>query len=173
MNILITAIVTLFGTASVYASPRHEEAGTDKFEVRQQVDRTIQVNMGDIFFDMKTLDIKRGETVRFVLKNEGALLHEFNLGSAESHAQHQKEMIAMFQRGTLSMNGEQGVNSKAHSSVGNETVNMAHNDPNSVLVKPGSSEELIWTFSNATNLEFACNIPGHYQSGMVGKIIVR
>ncbi len=52
-------------------------------------------------------------------------------------------------------------------------VGMKHYDPNSVLIEPGATEELVWTFTNATGLEFACNIPGHYQSGMVGKVNVR
>ena len=47
---------------------------------------------------------------------------------------------------------------------------MAHDDPNSVLVEPGAVEELIWTFSSATELEFACNVPGHYQAGMFGRV---
>jgi uncharacterized cupredoxin-like copper-binding protein len=49
---------------------------------------------------------------------------------------------------------------------------MQHDDPNSVLVAPGKTAELTWTFSKATRLEFACNIPGHYQAGMVGKLTV-
>ena len=49
---------------------------------------------------------------------------------------------------------------------------MKHDDPNSVLVEPGKTAELTWTFSKATSLEFACNIPGHYQAGMVGKLTV-
>ena len=48
-----------------------------------------------------------------------------------------------------------------------------HHDGNSVLVEPGKTAELTWTFGTATELEFACNIPGHYQSGMVGKVTVR
>lgn len=56
-----------------------------------------------------------------------------------------------------------------HSSHGH---GMKHDDPNSVLVEPGKTAELTWTFTKATNLEFACNIPGHHQAGMVGKLTV-
>jgi len=52
-------------------------------------------------------------------------------------------------------------------------VGMTHDDPNSALIEPGATEELIWNFTKAMGLEFACNIPGHYQSGMVGKVNVR
>lgn len=51
---------------------------------------------------------------------------------------------------------------------GGET--MEHSDPNSTLLEPGESAEIVWTFSTDADLEFACNVPGHYQSGMVGEI---
>jgi uncharacterized cupredoxin-like copper-binding protein len=50
-----------------------------------------------------------------------------------------------------------------------EMEGMAHNDPNSILVNPGETRELTWTFSGDAELEFACNMPGHYQAGMVGE----
>lgn len=49
---------------------------------------------------------------------------------------------------------------------------MKRDDPNSVLVEPRKTAELTWAFGKATNLEFVCNIPGHYQAGMVGKLTV-
>ena len=57
----------------------------------------------------------------------------------------------------------------SHSMGGMKMVGMEHNDPNSVLIEPGSTQELIWTFNDSTGLQFACNVPGHYQSGMVGQ----
>jgi len=60
-----------------------------------------------------------------------------------------------------------------HSAMGHGDMGgMKHDDPNSVLVEPGKTAELTWTFSKAGALEFACNIPGHYQAGMVGKLTV-
>jgi uncharacterized cupredoxin-like copper-binding protein len=47
---------------------------------------------------------------------------------------------------------------------------MKHDAPNSVLVEPGKTAELTWTFTKVSDLQFACNIPGHYQAGMVGKV---
>ena len=67
-----------------------------------------------------------------------------------------------------------GMGKMDHSAMGHgEMGGMKHDDPNSVLVEPGKTAELTWTFSKATGLEFACNIPGHYQAGMVGKINVK
>ena len=45
-----------------------------------------------------------------------------------------------------------------------------HSEPNSILLEPGAQTEMFWKFSADTNIEFACNIPGHYDDGMVGKI---
>ncbi len=122
--------------------------------------------MGDMSFTPKAIDIKAGETVRFVLVNKGQLLHEFNLGDVAMHAKHQQEMLQMQQSGMLTPTG---VKAMDHSAMGH---GMKHDDPNSVLVEPGKTAELTWTFSKATHLEFACNIPGHYQAGMVGKLTV-
>lgn len=128
-----------------------------------QATRTVELTLGDMFFEPKAVQVKTGETVRFVLVNKGKLLHEFNLGDAAMHARHQKEMLAMQQNGMLMPTGMD------HGAMSGSTP-MKHDDPNSVMVEPGKTAELTWTFSKASNLEFACNIPGHYQAGMVGKI---
>jgi len=136
--------------------------------------RTVEIDMTDIAFTPKSLDVKAGETVRFVLVNKGQLLHEFNLGNAAMHAAHQKEMLEMQQSGMLTPTG-MGHDGMDHSAMGHGAMNMPgmkHDDPNSVLVEPGKTAELTWTFTRADNLEFACNVPGHYQAGMVGKVKV-
>jgi len=125
-------------------------------------------------FNPKALEIKAGETVRFVLINNGQLLHEFNLGNAAMHAEHQQEMLKMQQSGMLTPTGMQAMDhgAMAHGSMAGMDHGMRHDDPNSVLVEPGKRAELTWTFSKSGSLEFACNIPGHYQAGMVGKLTV-
>jgi uncharacterized cupredoxin-like copper-binding protein len=139
-----------------------------------QATRSVEVVMGDMSFDPKAIEIKAGETVRFVLVNKGQLLHEFNLGDAAMHARHQQEMLQMQQSGMLMPTGMKAMDhgSMATMDHSSEGHGMKHNDPNSVLVEPGKTTELTWTFTKATNLEFACNIPGHYQAGMVGKLTV-
>ncbi|MET0778528.1 MAG: cupredoxin family protein [Pseudomonas mandelii] len=132
--------------------------------------RSVEVVMGDMSFTAKAIDIKAGETIRFVLVNKGQLLHEFNLGDAAMHARHQQEMMKMQQSGMLTPTGMKEMD---HGSMaGMDHGIMKHDDPNSVLVEPGKTAELTWTFTKAANLEFACNIPGHYQAGMVGKLTV-
>ncbi|WP_285961901.1 copper-resistant cuproprotein CopI [Pseudomonas tohonis] len=144
-----------------------------------EADRTVEITLGDMYYEPAELDVKAGETVRFVLKNTGALLHEFNLGDAAMHASHQKEMLQMQQMGMLTPTGmNHDMGQMDHSKMGHDMAGMdhgammKHDDPNSVLVEPGKTAELTWTFSAATGLEFACNIPGHYQAGMVGRLKV-
>ncbi|AEO74639.1 plastocyanin/azurin family copper-binding protein [Pseudomonas aeruginosa] len=164
----------LFG-ASAQASPAHGQA-FGKPAQAAQASRSIEVVLGDMYFKPRAIEVKAGETVRFVLKNEGKLLHEFNLGDAAMHAEHQKEMLEMQQSGMLTPTG---MASMDHSQMGHGMAGMdhgrmmKHDDPNSVLVEPGKSAELTWTFAKATRLEFACNIPGHYQAGMVGQLTVQ
>ncbi|MPR03292.1 cupredoxin family protein [Pseudomonas sp. MAFF 212408] len=160
--LLALSVDALADTAHTYAFG--QPAAADK------ATRTVEVQLQDIAFSPKLLDVKAGETVRFVLVNKGRLLHEFNLGDAAMHAEHQKEMLKMQASGMLTATG---IGKMDHSAMGHgEMGGMQHDDPNSVLVEPGKTAELTWTFTRATGLEFACNLPGHYQAGMVGTLNV-
>lgn len=161
---LLSSLVGLVISSVAIASPGQGNAGRPGDITT--IDRTIEVKIGDMFFLPGSIEVKAGETVRFLLKNDGALLHEFNLGSPDSHVAHQKEMAAMFQSGALSSSGTHGMEAMGHMG------GMKHDDTNSVLVEPGATAELVWRFSKANDLEFACNVPGHYQSGMLGKVNV-
>ncbi|MGV8864963.1 MAG: cupredoxin domain-containing protein [Pseudomonas sp.] len=169
----IAVIALLFG-ATTMASVGQGKDDMGQSGTAAEVTRTAEVKMGDMFFASKIINVKPGDTARFVLHNEGSLLHEFNIGNATAHAAHQKEMATMFQNGSLTTIGPgQAMGNMGHSMGGMKMVGMEHNDPNSVLIEPGATQELIWTFSKSTDLEFACNVPGHYQSGMVGQFDVK
>ncbi|ANG61046.1 copper-binding protein [Marinobacterium aestuarii] len=133
-----------------------------------QATRTVSIALYDNYYEVDTLEVKAGETVRFELKNEGALLHEFNIGTAAMHKNHQSEMLKMMEHGMLTPTGMVEMD---HSGMeGMEGMEgMKHDDPNSILLAPGESRVLTWTFSGDAELEFACNMPGHYQAGMVGE----
>lgn len=138
-----------------------------------EVTRTIELTMADNYFEPERLAVEAGETVRFVVSNEGEFLHEFNIGTAAMHAEHQEEMMTMMEHGMITASGVDhqmmDMNHGADGANGSMSGHV-HDDPNSVLVEPGETRELIWTFSSATDLEFACNVPGHYEVGMVGEI---
>lgn len=171
-NPLILAGCLLALNSPVWAAPAHTYDFGQPAPAAKAT-RSVEVVMGDMSFDPKAIAVKAGETVRFVLVNKGQLLHEFNLGDAAMHAAHQQEMLQMQQSGMLTPTGMKEMSHDMagmdHAAMGH---GMKHNDPNSVLVEPGKTAELTWTFSKATSLEFACNIPGHYQAGMVGKLTV-
>lgn len=154
------------------------EAGTAWREVgergrSQDARRTVDIVMRDNAFEPLQIQVKAGETVRFRIRNRGELLHEFNLGTPAMHVEHQREMAAMMQAGHMtatSVMPMQGAGHGSHGGSGHGQAAMAHDDPNSLLLEPGKSGELIWKFTRATTVEFACNVPGHYEAGMVGQI---
>jgi uncharacterized cupredoxin-like copper-binding protein len=166
---LVLAACLMALSSPVWASPAHTYDFGQPAPATKAT-RSVEVVMGDMSFTPKAIDIKAGETVRLVLVNKGQLLHEFNLGDAAMHAKHQQEMLKMQQSGMLTPTGMKEMD---HGSMaGMDHGMMKHDDLNSVLVEPGKTAELTWTFTKATNLEFACNVPGHYQAGMVGKLTV-
>ncbi|SEI75614.1 MULTISPECIES: plastocyanin/azurin family copper-binding protein [unclassified Pseudomonas] len=169
----VAAALLLGASLSSQASPGEHFAFGHPAKA-EQATRTVELTLGDMYFEPKTLTVKEGETVRFVLVNKGQLLHEFNLGDAAMHAAHQQEMLKMVASGMLTSTGMNHDAMKHDDMPGMDHggAGMKHDDPNSVLVEPGKTAELTWTFSKATDLEFACNIPGHYQAGMVGKIAI-
>ncbi len=131
------------------------------------VSRTLQIIMKENFYEPKSIDVKAGETIRFKIVNKGELVHEFNIGTAAMHASHRKEMMMMVEHGVLEADKINHHMMKMDMGGGKT---MAHDDPNSVLLEPGKSGEIIWTFTKAADIEFACNVPGHYDAGMMGDI---
>lgn len=132
-----------------------------------EVSRTIEVDLLDNYFEPERIAVQAGETVRFKLNNQGALVHEFSLGTPAMHEASQDMMQMMvehgvIQGGTLNRERMQMDMGGGHS--------MAHDEPGSVLLAPGESAEIVWTFGQPATIEFACNVPGHYQAGMVGEI---
>ena len=125
--------------------------------------------MTDNLYSPENIEVKKGETVRFVLKNKGEFVHEFNIGTAKMHKAHQKEMMMMVEHGVLEPDKINYARMKMDMGGGKT---MEHNDPNSALLEPTKSVQIIWKFDTDSKLEFACNIPGHYESGMVGNISI-
>jgi uncharacterized cupredoxin-like copper-binding protein len=182
-SVATAAALTLSGTALAAGAhqdshgdtdarkPAHEHPDTLTFGEpgeASKADRTIEIVMGDNYFEPESLTIQAGETVRFVIRNEGEFLHEFNIGTGDLHAAHQKEMMDMMENGMMTPTGmNHDMSSMDHSTM--DMSGQAHDDPNSVLVEPGKTQELVWKFAATTGLEFACNVPGHYESGMMGE----
>tara|TARA_R110001599_G_scaffold353856_1_gene600432 strand:- start:8731 stop:9312 length:582 start_codon:yes stop_codon:yes gene_type:complete len=158
------------GHGAAHGAAGHHSAAVGSVGKASEVSRTISVVMMDNYYEPENIDIKAGETVRFKVENKGSLVHEFNIGTADMHKGHQKEMMMMVQNGIIE--GSKLNREMMKMDMGNGQT-MEHNDPNSVLLVSGETAEVIWTFSSDAELEFACNVPGHYQSGMVGDITIK
>lgn len=171
-RLLLLAGVFLAGNA--LAAGAHDHAHGEELAAQigepaaaKDAARTISVIMRDNYYEPETLTVSAGEIVRFTVENKGLLVHEFNIGVAEMHAAHRKEMLMMVQHGVLFPNR---IDRKKMEEGGEDGHSMKHDDPNSVLLEPGETGEIVWKFPAAAKLEFACNIPGHYESGMAGDI---
>jgi uncharacterized cupredoxin-like copper-binding protein len=109
--------------------------------------RTVAVTMGDSMrFTPDRIAIRQGETVRFVVRNTGKVMHEFVIGTRKENDAHAGLMLKF--------------------------PNMEHDEPHMAHVPPGQTGTIVWTFNRAGEFEFACLIAGHYQAGMVGRITV-
>lgn len=125
----------------------HHEGLAGRPGMAADVTRTVEIDMSDAMdYTPASIEVNQGETIRFVVVNSGQLIHEFVLGSADEIMEHH-EMMKRF-------------------------PGMEHDEPNSVSLEAGGEGEVIWTFTNAGEVDFACLQPGHFEAGMKGKVRV-
>jgi uncharacterized cupredoxin-like copper-binding protein len=111
------------------------------------VNRTITFNMSDnMRFTPDKIDVKQGETIKFVIRNSGKVMHEMVIGNKKDLDEHAALMVKF--------------------------PGMEHEEPYMAHVSPGKTGEIVWTFNKPGSFDFACLIAGHYQAGMIGKINV-
>jgi uncharacterized cupredoxin-like copper-binding protein len=155
-GILLISGAAILATTIAKPDPAsaHEDHG--RFSAGQPGDpkqpaRDIKVKMfegsGKMGFEPARIEVRRGQQVRFVLQNDGEEDHEFVLATVAENRKHAEVM-------------------KKH-------PEMEHDDPNAKRVMPHGNGELVWKFTKRGTFEFACLIPGHYDKGMFGKIIVK
>ncbi|MGH8470197.1 MAG: cupredoxin domain-containing protein [Gammaproteobacteria bacterium] len=112
-----------------------------------RVDRTIAVSASDTMrYDPPEITVKPGETIRFEVKNDGKLRHEFMIGDATEQ--------------------------RAHSEMMKRDPDMVHDDPNTISLEAGEGKTLVWQFGEAGELEIGCHVPGHYEAGMLARVRV-
>ncbi|WP_416047235.1 plastocyanin/azurin family copper-binding protein [Cupriavidus basilensis] len=113
----------------------------------KKVSRSINVEMtDDTRFTPAVISVKRGETIRFNVKNAGKEKHEMVLGT-EGELKERYEMMKKMQE-------------------------IAHAEVNAVTLDGGMSGVLIWQFTKSGSVPFACLLPGHYDAGMKGSVVV-
>ena len=164
MKIFISIIIlTLFSSFS-YADKNMKIGSKGK---EGDVTRVIKVAMYDNYYEPSSFKIKAGETIKFEVENLGELVHEFNIANKMMHIKHQPEMQRMVENEILLADSIDKVKMKKMAKMDKA---MGHSHNNSVLLEPKQKGNIIWKFDNAVNIEIACNVPGHYQVGMIAKV---
>jgi uncharacterized cupredoxin-like copper-binding protein len=108
--------------------------------------RTITVEMSEMSFSPSTIMVKRGEQIRFVIRNVGTEDHEFLLATTAENLKHAEAM--------------------------RKNPDMEHADPNGVRLAPKKSAEILWRFTKKGTFEYSCLIPDHRDYGMIGTVVV-
>jgi uncharacterized cupredoxin-like copper-binding protein len=153
-SILLLLLYNLASLTGVALAGDNHSAGHDHLEdsigrpgAAAQVKRTVNIEMNDAMrFIPASITVKKGEIIRFRLKNSGEMDHEFVLGTEEELKNHQELM--------------------------EKHPEMEHDDPNMITVAPGEAGEIIWHFTRNGIVGFACLLPGHFDAGMKGNIKV-
>ena len=109
--------------------------------------RTIEIEMSEMAYTPSRIEVKRGEQIRFVVRNVGSEDHEFLLATTKENLKHAEVM-------------------KKH-------PHMEHDDPNGVRLAPKKSAEILWKFTHAGTFEYSCLIPDHRDYGMIGQVLVK
>jgi uncharacterized cupredoxin-like copper-binding protein len=155
----LTILMVVAGVAAAHDKPHHHEAKKASVLKKEQkawgiagepkqVKRVIELSMSDkMRFSPNQIEVKLGETVRFVVKNDGKMMHEMVIGTKQELDDHAALMLKF--------------------------PNMEHEEPYMAHVSPGKRGDIIWTFNRPGEFMFACLIAGHYQAGMVGTIKVK
>ena len=148
--------ITTIGIAliALAAAPAigHEQHGHESYSAGEpgnakKPSRTIEVTMSEMAFTPSRIEVKRGEQIRFIVRNAGTEDHEFLLASTEDNLKHAEAM--------------------------KKNPKMEHDDPNGVRLAPKKSAEVLWKFTKPGTFEYACLIPDHRDYGMTGRITVK
>ena len=162
---IITIIFTFLFLNSLAYADKNMKIGSKGNET--DVTRVIKVVMYDNYYEPSSFQIKNGETIKFEVENAGMLVHEFNIANKMMHMKHQPEMIKMVENEILLADY---IDKEKMKKMAKMDKAMGHSHSNSVLLEPNQKGEIIWKFDNAVNIEVACNVPGHYQVGMIAKV---
>ena len=153
---ILVAAALIPNVALAGAGPKGHSHAPSEFSAGEPGDpkkpaRIIQVTMnegdGKMMYIPDRVEIKRGEQVKFMLRNNGELDHEFILATTAENLKHGEAM--------------------------KKNPDMEHDDPNGKRLAPKKTDEIVWKFTQAGEFEYSCLIPGHREAGMVGTIVVK
>ena len=156
--LLIAAVAVVSSAACAHGDehagprPRFEQSKVQETAFGREgdpkkVSRSIHVDMADSMrFTPADITVRRGQTVRFVIRNQGRQMHEMVLGTSSALQEHAALM--------------------------KKFPDMEHDEPGKVTLQPGKQGEIVWQFTKAGGVNFACLMPGHYEAGMKGTVQV-
>lgn len=148
MNLMVAAILAgALAWGPAFAHDVDETAAFGEPGKAARVTRTIDIEAGEMYFTPDRLEVKLGETIKFVIVDRGRKSHEFVLGDLAFQQAHAREMAAM------------------------PGMDMA--EPNEAALDPGQTRTVIWHFTKPGDFIFACAYPGHAEAGMEGEIFVK
>jgi uncharacterized cupredoxin-like copper-binding protein len=152
MNTYATRIALITLLTAATPALGHEQHGHASYSAGEPGDpqkpaRNIEILMNEMDFTPARIEVKRGEQIRFVLRNAGTEDHEFLLATKAENLKH-AELMKKF-------------------------PHMEHDDPNGVRLAPKKTAELFWKFTKAGTFEYSCLIPNHRDSGMIGHVTVK
>lgn len=178
--VLVATVATFFASAPMLAVPAAAEAESAVNWGHpgrvSDVSRTIEIETKEIGFGQKSIEVRDGETIRFVIRNTGQMVHDFTIGPIEAQARRRAQVAKAMSSGMMDTGRMQGSLTQTGMSGSQADPNRSkppasgHSAPNAVLIHRGETRELIWSFSRIQDLEFACNMPGHYPI-MRGKFV--
>lgn len=141
---------TAFASGNHAGGHGHEDGGETaigKPGIAAKASRTVTIEMSDnMRYTPSNIQVKQGETVRFIVKNAGQVKHELSLGTEKELLEHLEQM--------------------------KKFPDMEHDEPSKITLQPGKQGEIVWQFTKAGAVNFACLMPGHYEAGMKGVVQV-
>jgi uncharacterized cupredoxin-like copper-binding protein len=156
VGVLLTSSATILAAdiAMILPASAHEDHGhfsAGRPGDPQKPARVVKIKMfegsGKMGYEPARIEVRQGEQIRFVLQNDGEEDHEFILATVAENRKHAEAM--------------------------KKNPDMEHDDPNAKRLLPHGRGEIVWKFTKRGQFEFACLIPGHYEKGMLGQIIVK
>ncbi len=165
-NLIVSFSIFIF--SSVAFADKNMKIGSKGNE--NEISRIIKVIMYDNYYEPSSFQINAGETIKFEVENAGDLVHEFNIANKMMHMKHQPEMEKMFDNEILFSDY---IDKEKMKKMAKMDKSMGHSHSNSVLLEPKQKGDIIWKFDNAVDVEVACNIPGHYQAGMIAEVNIK
>lgn len=155
--VVAATIVAFAPAAFAHGDAKHDKKAARPISTEQtpfgregdpkKVSRTVNVDMSDqMRFSPAELTIKQGETIRFRVKNSGKVMHEMVIGTMDELKKHADMM-------------------KKH-------PGMEHDEPYMAHVAPGKTETMVWQFTKPGEFHYGCLVPGHFEAGMIGKVVV-